>query len=261
MGTGIPIHSLVTFNDRLILALDVAAGLTPTAIQARLDEGAQALAEIQPGVEVRNPATCWRIPPDAKIARLQVVAGSMHESPLRSSGPTMTLEDLEWILYSSQRSSEDLWYFVRDLNDPGGIGSTFAWDLIDRWEVWKPQKGFYRGGVPITSMMFAPHAAVAEWQEASAAAPTERALHRLGSPPLRSWPIVALDHRNGTEVGDIRTDRDYQILPWSVPVAVARVDPSGPSEHFSTLWSLAVGMAWKIERISDALSPLHKHRD
>ena len=252
VGTGIPIHSLVTFSDRLILALDVAAGLTPPAIQARLNEGARALAEIQPGVEVRNPATSWRIPTDAKITRLQVVAGPMHASPLGSNGPTMTVEDLEWILYSSQGSSADLWYFVKDLHDPGGIGSMFAWDLIDRWEVWKPQKSFYRGGVPVTSMMFAPHAAVAEWQEAAAAAPTERALHQLSLPPLRSWPIVALDHRSGTEVGDMRTNRVYQILPWSVPVAIAKVDPSGPSEHFSTLWSLAVGMAWKIEHSADA---------
>lgn len=252
VGTGIPIHSLVTSNDRLILALDVAAGLTPTAIQARLDEGAQALAEIRPGVEVRNPATGRRIPPDAKIARLQVVAGPMHAFPLRSPGPVMTLEDLEWILYSSQRSREDLWYFVRDLDDPGGIESMFAWDLVDRWEVWKPQKSFYRGGVRLTSMMFAPHAAAAEWQEASTAAPTERALHRLSLPPLRSWPMVALDHSSGAEVGDRQTDRVYQILRWPVPVAIAKVDPSGPSEHFSTLWNLAVGMAWKIEHSADA---------
>ena len=252
VGTGIPIHSLVMFNDRLILALDVAAGLTPSAIRTRLDEGAQALAEIQPGAEVRNLATSWRIPADAKITRLQVVAGPMHGSPLSSHGPIMTVEDLEWILYSSQRSSVDLWYFVQDLHDPGGIGSMCAWDLIDQWEVWKPQKGFYRGGMPVTSMMFAPHAAVAEWQEAAAAAPTERALHRLSLPPLRSWPFVALDHRSGTEVGDMQTDRLYEILPWSVPVAIAKVDPNGPSKHFSTLCSLAVGMAWKIEHSADA---------
>ena len=252
VGTGIPIHSLVTFDDRLILALDVAAGLTPTAIQERLDEGAEGLAAVQPGVEVRNPATSWRISPDAKIARLQVVAGPMHASPLGSNGPTMTVEDLEWILYSSQRSSEDLWYFVRDLSDPGGIGRMFAWDLIDRWEVWRQRKSFYRGGVSVTSMMFAPHAAIAEWREAAAAAPTERALHRLGLPPLRSWPIVTLDHRSGTEIGDLRTDRIYQIMPWPVPVAVAKVDPSGPTEHFSTLWSLAVGIAWKLEHSATA---------
>lgn len=252
VGTGTPIHSLVTFNERLILALDVAAALTPSAIQARLDEGARALAGVQPGVEIKNPATSWRVPSDAKIVRLQIVAGPIHAVPLGAPGPTITVEDLEWVLYSAQHSHEDLWYFVRDLQNPGGIGGMFAWDLIDRWEAWKPQKSFYRGGVRINSMMFAPHAAVVEWQEASVAAPSERALYRLGFPPLRSWPMVALQHRRGTEVGDMRTDRVYQISPWSIPVAVAKVDPGGPSEHFSTLWSLAVGMTWKVEHSSDA---------
>lgn len=251
-GSGSPIHSLITFNDRQILALDLAAGLTAAAIQARLDEGGPALAQIQPGEEVRNPAASWRLPPDAQIVRLQVIAGPMHAIPLEASGPTMSVEDLEWIVYSAQRSREDLWYFVRDLENPPGVGRMFAWDLIDRWEVWKPQRSFYRGGVLITSMMFAPHAAVAEWRDAADAAPAERALHGLGLPPVRSWPIVAIDHRRGTEVGDMRTDRVYQVLPWSVPVAVAKVDPSGPSEHFSTLWSLAVGIAWKLEHSADA---------
>ncbi len=252
VGDGVPIHSLATFDERLVLALDVVAGLTPAAIQGRLDQGAAGLASIQPGVEVRNPATSWRIAPDAKIVRVQIVAGPMHASPLGAHGPMMSVEDLEWILYSSQRSSEDLWYFVRDLEYAGGIDRMFAWDLIDRWEVWKPQKSFYRGGLPITSMMFSPHAAVAEWQEAAASSPVERALHQLSLPPLRSWPIVALDHRNGTEVGDLRTDHVYQVFSWDVPVAVAKVDANAPSEHFSTLWNLAVGLAWKLEHSADA---------
>lgn len=251
-GSGSSFHSLITFNDRQILALDLAAGLTPPAIQARLEEGGRVLAGVQPGVDVSNPATSWGLPPDAQIVRLQVIAGPMHAVPLLASGPTMSLEDLEWILYSAQRSREDLWYFVRDLQDPPGIGGMFAWDLIDRWEVWKPQRSFYRGGVPITSMMFSPHAAIAEWREAASAAPAERALHDLGLPPLRGWPIVSLDHRRGTEVGDMRTDRVYQVMSWSVPVAVAKVDPSGPSEQRSTLWSLAVGIAWKIEHSAQA---------
>jgi hypothetical protein len=251
-GSSAPIQSLVTFNDRQILALDIAAGLTPRAIQARLAEGGQALAEVQPGAEVRNPVTSWRLPSNAQIVRLQVVAGPMHAVPLGSSGPTMTVEDLEWILYSAQRSREDLWYFVRDLEHPRGIGGMFAWDLIDRWEVWKQQKSFYRGGVLVTSMMFSPHAAVAEWREAANAAPAERALHVLDLPPLRDWPIVALDHRRGTEVGDMNTDRVYQIMSWTVPVAVAKVDLNGPPEHFSTLWSLAVGIAWKLDHCADA---------
>jgi len=252
VGTGRPIHSLVTFNDRQILAIDVAAGLTPAAIQQQLHEGGRALEDIRPGGEVRNPETAWRLPADARVLRIQVIAGPMHATPLASSGPTMTVEDLEWILYSSPRTPEDLWYFVRDLLDPHGIGHAFAWDLIDRWEVWKSEKSFYRGGAAVTSMMFSPHAAVAEWRDAEAAAPLERALHELGLPPVHSWPIVALDHRSGSEVGDVAADRVYQVMSWRVPVAIAKRDPRGPSPELSTLWSVAVGLAWKLQHSVEA---------
>ena len=246
------IHSLITFNRRQILALNAAAGLTPAAIQARLDEGARALARIRPGVEVQTPAGAWRLPVDAEVARVQVIAGPHQGVPLGPSGPTMELEDLEWIVYSAHRSGDDLWYFVRDLENPRGIQRVFAWDLIDRWEVWREQKSFYRGGVLPTMMMFSPHAAVAEWNDATAAAPAERALHVLGLPPLRDWPIAVLDHRRGTEVGDLHTDRVFQIMSWPVPVAVSKTDSSGPPEHFSTLGSLAVGIAWKLEHSVEA---------
>jgi hypothetical protein len=252
VGSSRPIHSLVMFGERQILALDIAAGLTPGLIQAHLDEGARVLEQVQPGVEVRNPSASWNLPANAQIVRLQVVAGPMDGSPLGVSGPMMNVEDLEWILRSTQESSEDLWYFVRDLADSPGVGRMFAWDVIDQWEVWKPEKSFYRGGVAVTSMMFSPHAAVVEWEAAAEAAPTERALHHLGLPPLRNWPYVALNHQRGTEVGDLRTDRAYQIMPWSVPVAVGKIDPDGPLGLASTLLHLAVGIAWKLEHSVEA---------
>jgi hypothetical protein len=251
-GGNDPIHSLVTVNGRQILAIDVATGLTASAIQDRLDRGAQALAEIQPGMEVSNPGAAWRLPVDAEIARVQVIAGPLRAVPLKRSGPVMTLEDLQWIVHSAQRSREDLWYFVRDLENPPAGGSMFAWDLIDKWEVWQEQKSFYRGGISLTTLLFSPHAAVAEWEAAAAAAPTERALHALELPPLRDWPIVDLDHHQGSELGDIRTDQIFQIMSWTVPVAVAKSDPACPQEQHRTLWSLADGITWKLEHSAEA---------
>lgn len=128
-GSGGRIHSLITFNGRQILALDIAAGLTPAAIQVRLGEGARTLARIRPGVEVQTPAGTWRLPADAQVARVQVIAGPHQAIPLGTSSPMMELEDLEWIVYSAQRSREDLWYFVRDLENSQGTQRTFAWDL------------------------------------------------------------------------------------------------------------------------------------
>lgn len=251
-GSGSPIHSLIMFNERQILALDVAAGLTPAAIQARLDEGARGLERIRPGAEIRSRGGAWQLSADAQIARVQVIAGPQQGVLLEASVPVMGLEDLEWIIYSTQRSREDLWYFIRDLDDPRGVEGMFAWDLIDRWEVWRKQKTFCRGGVSLTTMLFSPHAAVAEWKEAAAAAPAEMTLHVLGLPPLRDWAIVALDHDRAIEVGDLRSKQAFQVMSWPVPVAISKIDSTSPSEHFSTLWSLAVGLAWKLEHSAKA---------
>ncbi len=244
--SGGPIHSLVTVSDRQLLAIDVVAGLRPGPLQSGLDSGARALRSFQPGCEVQNPATSWTLAKNAEIVRLQIVDGPQHALPLGASGPIMSVDDFEWIMRTAQPTIEDLWYFVRDLEQPPGVGRMFSWDLIDRWEVWRPRKSFYRGGVALTSMMFAPHASSAEWDEASQSAPIERALTVLRHPPLRAWPIVSCNAQRGTEVGDLVTDSVLQILPLEVPVAVAKVDPAGPVEHRSTLWSLAEDIAWKL---------------
>jgi hypothetical protein len=64
----------------------VAAGLTAEALQERLEDGARALALIQPGVEVTSPAGSWRLPTDAEVARVQVIAGPLTGSLLASLG-------------------------------------------------------------------------------------------------------------------------------------------------------------------------------
>jgi hypothetical protein len=126
-----------------------------------------------------------------------------------------------------------------------------AFDPIDKWEVWKQKQSFYTGGVPLDMLMFGPHAGDVEWREAVVAAPIERALHQLDLPPLRSWPVVDLDSDGVAHVGDLRTNCVYQILPLRAPVAVANVDSGAPSEHFKTLWDLAVGLASKISHCAN----------
>ncbi|MDA1359728.1 hypothetical protein O1R50_08850 [Glycomyces luteolus] len=251
-GSSSPIHSLNVFGERQILALDVATGLTPELVQARLEDGARTLEQIRPGIEVRSPVRSWTIPQDAEIVHLQVSAGPTAGHPIGAGYALATMEDLEWILYSTQENREDFWYFVRDLANPPGIAGVFAWDLIDMWEVWKPSKSFYTGGVTVNSMLFSPHAAAAEWAEAAKSAATERALQRLALPPLREWPNVVIESPRRSVVGDMNQGQCYQILPWSVPVAIARLDPDGPPAEGGTLWDLATGIAWKLTHSADA---------
>ncbi len=246
-----PIHSLVVFDDRLVVALDVAAGLTPESIQRQLDRGARGLAAIRPGVHFNTPTGSGVLPEDANVVHLQIIEGPQHGTRLGTTVPTISLDDLAWILRSTHSAREALWYFVSDLADPGPIGTMLAFDPIDKWEVWKQKQSFYTGGVPLDMLMFGPHAGDVEWREAVVAAPIERALHQLDLPPLRSWPVVDLDSDGVAHVGDLRTNCVYQILPLRTPVAVANVDSGAPSEHFKTLWDLAVGLASKISHCAN----------
>ncbi len=246
------IHSLVMFDNRQILAMDVAAGLTPSSVQHQLDRGAEILKAIRPGTQMHKSGSTWQVPTDARITRVQVIAGPQNMPLLGASGPTMRLEDLEWILHSAKESSIDLWHFVHDLENPVGPGRSFAWDMIDRWEVWRERKSFYLGGAPFSFMAFTPHAAVAEWEDTAQAALVERALHLLELPSVDEWPIVAIDDQVGGDVGNMRTDEVFQVVALAVPVAVSKTDPAAPPEHSSTLWDLAAGVAWKLKGACDA---------
>lgn len=252
MGSSSPLHSFVIHNGRQVIALNVVAGLTPETFSSRLQAGDEALRRVVPDVGFTTAASSHTLPNDAQIVRAHVIAWPHPEFFLDAQYPVLTLEDLEWILYTARQASEDLWYFLRDLANPVGVESMFAWDMIDRWEVWREEKSFYRGGTPLNHLMFAPHQAVEEWRESATTAPIERALLALGLRPLRDWPVVVPDHRNGTEVADLSVDEVWQVLPLPVPAAVAKTDPSGPRERGSDLWRFAVSVAWKLDRCAEA---------
>jgi hypothetical protein len=252
IGSSSPLHSLVIHNGRQIIALNVVAGLTAEAFSTRLQSGDDALRQVAPGATVETVAGSQPLPSNAQIVRANVIAWPHPELLPMVGFPVLTLEDLEWMLYTARQTPEDLWYFLRDLSRPAGIESAFAWDMIDRWEVWRQEKSFYRGGTPLSHLMFAPHQAVEEWRETATNAPIEHALLSLRLRPLRDWPVVVPDHRNGAEVADLTVDEVWQVLPFSVPVAVAKTDSSGPRERGSELWRFAVGIAWKLERCKEA---------
>lgn len=249
LATGERLHSVVVYNERQVLALNVASGLTPMAIGTSLARGDAALSKIRPGVELRTPNGSLRLRSDAQIARLNVVAGTISGVPLTFQHPFLALMDLEWIRAAVQESRNDLWYFVRDLDKPAGVRDMFSCDQIDKFQVWRGQKTFYRGGRPIDFIQFTPHESVAEWRAAARNAPAERALQILGLPPLRDWPLVDIEYRGGVQVGDLGRDLIYQVVQSAVPVAVSMTDRSGHRNDSELLWNLATALAWKIVHI------------
>jgi hypothetical protein len=247
VGTGAPIHSLVWFDDRRILVVGNGSSLKPADRQERLNASAKQVQRVRPGATVDSPRGTLHIPDNAHVLHVQVMAGPQYSGPLELMFPTIGLDDLEWVIYSEAADRDDLWYFIRDLTHTPGVREQLAWDMIDRWEFWRPSKSFYRGTKPVDLMAFAAHAAVAEWEDAARAAPIEMALHRLGLRPLRDWPCIELEV-DGTDVGDLRTDEMIHVLPFDVPVGVDRIDTTAPAIHAETLWRLSIGLDWKLTK-------------
>jgi hypothetical protein len=250
---GDTIHSASMYSRRQVLLIDVVTALDQDSLQASLEASSDCLDGVAAGTELASPHGSVRIEPDAEVAKLQVVAAPKDGGGALFSKEHViaTLPDLLWCARTCAREPVDLWHFVRDLADPKGVGRTFMWDMIDAWEVWRHNgKTFYRGGMPLTMLMFSPHAAEAEWQAAADTAPAEEALHKLGLPPLAAWPMVD-DLAEVEYVGDLTQDRVFRLVPGKVPVAIASTDPSSTCGS-GTIWSFADGVAWKLEHAHTA---------
>ncbi len=249
---GAATHSITTYSRRQVLVLDVVPALDKDRLVREMASSVENLDALRVGTEIETPVGRLRLAEDAEVAKLQVVAAPKTGIALPGGQhPIASLDDILWFARTSAREPTDLWHFVRELDDPQGVGSTFAWDLIDAWEVWRHNgKTFYKGGVPITTMMFSPHAAEAEWLAAADAVDVEFALHRLQLPPLNAWPMVDIGD-DAVYVADRALNRVFRIAPWSIPVAIATTDPE-ESGDADTLWGLADGIAWKLTYSRDA---------
>lgn len=242
------IHSLVLLGDRKVVALDVVPGLTRNDLRARMPaEGDDRLSKVVPGATVKVNEREFKIPSDAVVARGRVLAVPEGMGGIGGGdAPLMTLADLEWIMHSTHESRDDLWAFLLDLARPEQF-ETFGWDMIDRWEVWRPQRSFLQSGTAPTFMMFAPHAAVVEWEEAARATPVERALHRLGMREIRSWPARMTDEPGVADLLDLTYDEAWTVLAEPFPVAIRRSDLSDSRENSDALWHVATSIAWKFK--------------
>jgi len=241
------LYGAVFISDNQVAILDVAAGLTNETVSSKVVRGGRALVGIRAGSQLETSTGPIEIPGDAQVVRAIVTTGyGATEEP---SVPILSDSDLEWIIRDRVETPQDLWYFLRDLHSAPGVTAIFAADVIDKFEVWKQSRSFHNGGSPLGFMMMQPHAAVAEWEYAAAAASTELALQRLQFPPLRDWPTVVLDDDEvGGEIADLHDGAAWQILPWDIPVAVQKSGSNTPRDLAETFFRLGHSVVWKLRQ-------------
>lgn len=255
VGDGQSVHSLVQFGERQVVALDLVVGLSARDLLARMpSEDNDPLDKVAPGATVDVGGAPVVIPDDAVVARGRVFAVPEGVGMVGGgNAPLLSLADFEWIVHSAQETPDDLWAFLLELAQPRTPVS-FAWDMIDRWEVWRDQRAFSRSGIPPTAIMFAPHAAEVEWEEAARATPAERALHALGMREIRSWPVRVTSTPDVAELLDLKSDEAWTVLPEPFPIAIAKSDSTGRGPHDDTVWNLSNAVAWKIEHCARVVS-------
>lgn len=253
-GAGFPL--IVGYEGNQVLAVDFAASLAPTRMPGLVEGARVRLAEIRPGGVIEGPRGSVMLESRSDIARLLVLAtpGGGHLMLDSRSEVVITLEDLLWFSRSSGESPSDLWHFSKEWVDPAHISTTFAWDMIDAWEVWRSNdKSLYKGGLPITMMSFAPHHAAVEWAHGSSIAPLEESLKIAGLPPVAAWPMLDVQSADRFQIGDLSSGVVFNVLTDPLPVFVQATDEATPSEFHDLLWSLASVVRWKLEHAREGL--------
>lgn len=254
-GQSTLVHSVVTFSERKLLVLDFAAGLGAESVRRQIERGASSLENFRPGGAYRDTqGTVFSIDPGAEVVRIQVIAGPQVGLYMGQSYPILTIDDLTWIIQTSHKTPEDVWYFFRDLELRPSIDSMFAWDMIDKWEVWRVNRAFYTGGSTVSFMAFAPHESVAEWSEGANRAGLERGLLAAGLAPTRDWPIAVVNDDGTADLGDMASGIAIGMIYEPISLVVYRTDPMADDAEVSdAIWGIADGVLWKMRRITTVL--------
>jgi hypothetical protein len=181
---------IIRFGLRHLLVLAVAAGIT--SFDMRPAE--RAVAAIVTGATVRTDYGAYRLPDDAEIVRLVVVApvGSAMIGVTEDVG-LVTLEDLQWIVANCDRADE-LWAFFHEDVVTNKDVYMMGWETSNTWEFWKANgQALHRAGKAPTGIVVAAHQVGGpEWREAADRAPLEVALFKLGLPSSRSMRAIEI---------------------------------------------------------------------
>ena len=257
VSSGGVVHSITWYSPSQILVIDVVTALTQDGLHRALDSSDSSLDTVVPGAALTGAAGLDRVDDDAVIVHLQVaVAPGVAGLDPRSKYPVATLADLKNIARSSFSSPPDLWYFLRDYSQIRDFSVIWSSNLAPLWRIWTSRdKSFHSGAVVAGLLSIDPHMMQSEWNDAASASVLERALHRLGFPPLSDLPIAWHDSEESL-VGDFVESRMYRILAWEIPVAVSQSDQSVLFRETDPLGALSKILSAKLKTTKDSFLAL-----
>ncbi len=245
------LHYVIRYSERQVVAVDVVANLQQSALLDRAAESTENLDAVQ-GVELTADGLVTPVPSDAQVVTFQVVAHP-DRNPPSDDHPSIHLRGFMRLVRATARNPQDLWYFLRDLNDFTKKTRVFSVDSIDAWEMWRAgEKSFPLGSIPFGGIFIDPFwGGAVEWDAASRAVPIDKALLTAGEPPISAWPIFD-STSDGALLGDMNRDAFCQVLPWDVPVVVSMTDFRGRSPEGRTIWAFAEGIVWKLKHMKES---------
>lgn len=213
--------------------------------------------------------------PGAEVVPLIVAASPSHIAGFVRPGlPAVSLDDLRWMSKSAD-SELDLFNYCRDMSRPD-LPHFMGWEAINIWEWWRSNgKSFFSGGQAPSLIAVTPHWGTAEWKLAAKRTPVEIALARLGLPALRDLEIDPEDDHVGPRLlaGRVRHAKPAKVSKgrhkapdptgWSVhisdvPVAVEALRKGWPTDKFTFLSDLAIGLSYAFEQITDVWVEAHR---
>lgn len=213
--------------------------------------------------------------PGAEVVPLLVAASPSHIAAFVRPGlPAVSLDDLRWMSKSAD-SELDLFNYCRDMSRPD-LPHFMGWEAINIWEWWRSNgKSFFSGGQAPSLITVTPHWGTAEWTLAAKRTPVEIALARLGLPALRDLESDPEDDHVGPRLlaGRVRHAKPAKVSKgrhrapdptgWSVhisdvPVAVEALRKGWPTDKFTFLSDLAIGLSYAFEQITDVWVEAHR---
>jgi hypothetical protein len=212
--------------------------------------------------------------PGAEVPLLVAASPSHIAAFVRPGLPAVSLDDLRWMSKSAD-SELDLFNYCRDMSRPD-LPHFMGWEAINIWERWRRNgKSFFSGGQAPSLITITPHWGTAEWKLAAKRTPVEIALARLGLPALRDLEGDPGDDHVGPRLlaGRVRHATPAKVSKgrhkapdptgWSVhisdvPVAVEALRKGWPTDKFTFLSDLAIGLSYAFEQITDVWVEAHR---